>query len=255
MKPFYLLILLSLGLYALEGVEKEEYIKTSVTVGAGAYIQSQPYKDADPLTTPTPVVFFDNSLFYVRWVRMGMYFAGENKENYSWGLSLTLQPRPFQYKASDAAILSGMDERESSWEGGLALAFKMENFFFETIAVHDLLNRSEGTVIRAEAGFDYQQGDWSFYPSILAIWYSDNMNDYYYGVKADESRPFRPAYQAKSGLNYAVQSYIDYAFNKNWHTLFNLRVDYLSSQIKNSPIVDDDVMVSGLVSLIYTFEY
>lgn len=255
MKPLYLIILSCHILLAAEGIEKEERVKDTLTIGGGGYIQSQPYEGADPMVTPTPVIFFDNSLFYIRWVRMGMYFAGEKKENYSWGASITLQPRPFGYKPKDATILNGMDERETSWEAGLALAFKHEKFFFETILVHDVLDRSNGSVIRAELGTDYKTGDWSFYPSILAVWHSNKFNDYYYGVNNDESSLFRPAYTAKADIDYAAQTYINYAFNKHWNTLINLRADYLSAQIRHSPVVDDNLMLSGMVSLIYNFEY
>jgi len=254
----YLLVLLGvIGLLiAKEPIQKEEGVIDNVVVGGGIYTQSQPYGDAKALVTPTPVIFFDNSLFYVRWVRFGMYFAGAKKENYSWGLSLSVQPRPFGYESSDAKILQGMNERDTSWEGGVALAFKADDTFVEFLVFRDLLGKSEGTIARAELGGTYEMGDWSFYPSVLAIWHDEKFNNYYYGVKQEEEiAGVRAAYNAKAGFDYAAQTYVKYAFNPQWHALFNFRADYLNTQIRNSPIVSDKTMVSGMLSLMYSFNF
>ena len=52
--------------------------KQKITVGLGAYMQTQPYKDVDTIILPSPVIFFDNDLFYIRWSRAGVYFYGDN---------------------------------------------------------------------------------------------------------------------------------------------------------------------------------
>jgi outer membrane protein len=59
--------------------------KQNVTVGFGPYLQSEPYKDTKNLLLPSPVIFFDNALFYVRWSRFGMYFLGEKKKRLCLG--------------------------------------------------------------------------------------------------------------------------------------------------------------------------
>lgn len=67
--------------------------KQKVTIGACPYIQSQPYKGASELILPSPIVFYDNGLFYIRWSRLGIYFLGDKQDDYAWGFSLTAQPR------------------------------------------------------------------------------------------------------------------------------------------------------------------
>ena len=69
-KLLLILILLSTLLHA----------KDDTYIGLGPYFQTQPYKDADPVVLASPVIFFDNSLFYVRWTRVGMYFYGQKGE-------------------------------------------------------------------------------------------------------------------------------------------------------------------------------
>jgi len=249
------LIMLSALLAETEHPTTSLQKKQKVLVGGGAYVQSQPYEGADAIILPTPVIFFDNKLFYVRWTRVGMYFLGSSDDEFSWGLSLTAQPRPNGYKEEESSTLKGMDTKEVSWEAGLSFATEYKQVYFELIAMHDLLDTFNGYTVRAELGTTIKTGNWSLYPSLFAIYRSDYFNNYYYGVKESEETLFRPAYNATGDMEYAIQAYIKYDFTKEWSTLINLRADQLSNEAYNSPIVDTHQMYSGMVSLLYTFEY
>lgn len=225
--------------------------ENSLSIGAGPYIQTQPYRNADPLVLPSPVIFLEYEIVYIRWSQMGIYFyGGEN-----WGLSLMLQPRPFGYKPEDSDLLKGMHERKSSWEGGLSLAGKNDLGFAEIIYVNDLLNSSNRSLVRAELGTKIKHGNWTFVPSFLMLWFSQGFNEYYYGVRDDESTLSRPQYHPHAGLNSAVQSYINYQISPEWGVLTNIRADYLNTTITQSPIVSDKHIFSGMISLLYTFDF
>ena len=227
-----------------------------VTVGAGAYMQTQPYKNVDSIIVPSPVVFFDNSLFYVRWTRAGLYFLGDKQDNYAWGFSLTAQPRINNYKASDSSYLSGMSDKESSIEGGLAFSASVDKLCIEIMALTDTLRNHEAWVLNTEISYNkLQLGEFSFYPSILFNYQSSKFINYYYGVKSYEATASRAAYSAGNGLQIGVQTYIDYPLTDKWSAFLNLRADKLPTEATDSPIVSDDYMYSGLVSLIYTFQY
>lgn len=226
-----------------------------VSLGAGPYIQSQPYSDVKNIVVPSPVIFFDNSLFYIRWSRAGLYFMGEKNDDYAWGLSLTIQPRPYGYEASDSAALEGMQQRKNSLEAGVALSFKRGDAYVESMLVTDVLGRSQAWIFKTEVGYAWHVGDLSLYPSLLVIYQSADFIDYYYGVKAEETRANRPYYKPNSGVDYAAQTYISYPLTKELDIFVNIRADRLSNQVTSSPIVEDGYIYSGLVSLIYTFSY
>ncbi len=247
---FFYLLLLSNILFA-------EDVKQEVSIGFGPYIQSQPYKNTSDFILPSPVVFFDNSLFYVRWSRVGMYFLGDKKEDFAWGLSLTAQPRTLGYKASDSEILTGMDERKSSLEGGLALSAKYKDTYIENMLLHDLLSYHKSWLNRTEIGTKYSLGKVNFYPSVVMLYMSEKFMNYYYGVKENEVNLAlnRPAYKANSGFEFGVQTYIGFPLTKNVSALFNLRYDYLPKSAKISPLVEDNYIYSGLASILYNFEY
>ena len=227
-----------------------------VTIGLGPYIQSQPYYGVDDIVVPSPVIFFDNGIFYVRWSRAGLYFLGEKGDKISWGFSLTAQPRPFGYKPSDSSTLTGMEERKSTFEGGLAFSASYEKEkYIEIMLLTDLFERHDAWLLKTEIGDTYKFGKASFYPSLIIMYQSQQFLDYYYGVKTSEATPTRKAYSASSGFEVGIQTYISYPLTDNFSLLTNLRYDRISSSAYDSPIVKDNYIYSGLFSVIYTFEY
>ncbi|WP_372998930.1 MipA/OmpV family protein [Sulfurimonas sp.] len=226
--------------------------KQKVTIGAGPYIQTQPYKNVDDIVIPSPVIFFDNGIAYVRWSRAGLYFFGDKQEDYAWGFSLTIQPRLYGYKASD---IQGMDERKTTWEGGLAFSAKTGKAYIEIMALTDMLDRYESFIVKTEAGYDFEFANFSLYPSLILIYQSSDFLNYYYGVKKSEELGSRKEYIPNDGLQIGAQTYIKYPFTEKFSALINLRVDKISKEATQSPIVNDDYIYSGLLSLIYTFEY
>lgn len=226
--------------------------KQKVTIGAGPYLQTQPYAGVDDLLLPSPVIFFDNGLFYARWSRFGLYFLGEKKEDYAWGFSLTVQPRTYGYDSSDIA---GMDTRENTFEGGVAFSAKTDKAYIELMVLSDILGRYNSWIFKSEIGYDFEYGKFSFYPSLIFNYQSSQFMNYYYGVESHEATLQREAYSPSSGLQIGAQTYIEYPFTEELSAFVNLRVDKLSKEATNSPLVNEDYIYSGLASLIYTFEY
>ena len=230
--------------------------KQKLTIGAGSYIQTQPYKNVNTIALASPVIFFDNGVAYVRWSRVGIYFLGEKNDNNSWGFSITAQPRVYGYNSSDSNILTGMNDRENSFEGGLAFSSQIDKAHFEIMALTDVISRHETWIISTEFGYDFKFGKLDLYPSFLAIYQSQEFLDYYYGVTNQEAiTSTNNAYFPHAGVQLGLQTYVKYPITKNISTFLNLRVDKLSQEATDSPIVEDDYIYSGLVSLIYTFKY
>ena len=247
------ILILTLLIFSLHS--QEETKKQKVTVGLGPYIQTQPYKGVASLLVPSPVIFFDNGFFYVRWSRAGMYFLGDKGDEFSWGFSLTVQPRTYGYKAEDSKYLKGMDDRDSTFEGGLAFSASYNDIYIETMLLTDMLVRYESWLFKTEIGNEFALGDFTFYPSIIVVYESDEFVNYYYGVKENEVSVDRALFTPGAGWQLGAQTYIEYPFTDKLSGLVNLRVDRLPTSALNSPLIESDYIYSGLVSLIYTFEY
>ncbi|MEA2091479.1 MAG: MipA/OmpV family protein [Campylobacterota bacterium] len=243
----YILILLLIFL-TLNAEDK----KQKITIGAGPYMQTQPYKNVDDILIASPVIFFDNGIAYIRWSRAGIYFLGSKQDDYAWGLSLTMQPRVYGYSSSD---IQKMDERKNTWEGGLAFSAQADETYIEVMLLTDILDRYDSWILKAEFGVDYKFANFSLYPSLIFIYQSSDFLNYYYGVKKEEELLSRKEYIPNNGVQLGAQTYIKYPFTDNFSALINLRVDKISNEAASSPIVNEDYIYSGLLSLIYTFEY
>ncbi len=246
MRFFAPLFAFALGAFATETT-------SPLLVGAGAYMQTQPYKGANAKSVPSPVVFFDNHLFYVRWTRVGVYFLGDKKDDLSWAFSLTAEPQPLGYNAQESSYLTGMN-RASSLQGGLGFDMQYKESFLNVAIFHDLLNKSNASLARAEFGQHLKIKQLDLYPSLALLYHTAKFNDYYYGVKADEATPQRAIYTPSSSLDYSLQTYAKYSFNGKWATLLNFRIDTLDKEESNAAIVSDSRIYSGLISLLYTLE-
>ena len=249
MKYLVIFMLLLVNLSAQQSKQK-------LTIGAGPYFQSEPYKGASTLILPSPVIFFDNSVVYARWSRFGVYFLGDKKEDYSWGFSLTVQPRTLGYKASDSDYLKGMSDRDSTLEGGLAFSASYKNStYIEVMLLADVLNKYNSWVSSVEVGDEFKVGNFTFYPSAMVLYQPRKFVDYYYGVKNSEATLLRPAYSPDGGFAFGIQTYIKYPLTKKLSAFFNIRADRIPSSAYNSPLVNNKFIYSGLASLIYTFSY
>ncbi len=227
--------------------------KQKLTIGAGPYMQTQPYKDVDDIVIASPVIFFDNSIVYIRWSRAGVYFLGSEEDDYSWGFSITAQPRVYGYESSD---IYGMTEKKNTWEGGLAFSAKTDKAYIEIMALTDILDRYDSWIVKTEFGYDFEFDNFSLYPSMILIYQSSDFLNYYYGVSNLESiTSTYYEYHPDASLQIGAQTYIKYPFTDNFSALINLRVDRISKEATHSPIVSEDFIYSGLASLIYTFQY
>jgi len=247
MRNILLLILLILSLQAKE---------QKVVIGLGPYFQTQPYKDVDPIIIPSPVIFFDNGLLYMRWSRGGVYFLGEKGDKFSWGVSLTAQPRTFNYSPDDSIYLQGMEEKKSTIEGGFALSMLYEKRYLEIMLLTDILDRYESWILKAEFGDEFEFGDLTLYPSFIITYQSKDFINYYYGVSAEESaRTPYEIYTPGDGISLGFQTYANYPLTENLSALFNARVDRIPTSAGDSPLIETSYVYSGLASLIYTFTY
>ena len=78
--------------------------------------------------------------------------------------------------------------------------------------------------------------------------------DYYYGISNQEAaNSGLSAYNPKGAWSLFAGTSIIYQFQKHWQASVMLRVNKLSSEITNSPMISKEYMTTGIVSLGYRF--
>ena len=97
---------------------------------------------------------------------------------------------------------------------------------------------SDNIVIQATAGID---------------WASEEMVDYYYGIDSSDTPNKASFFEGKSSINPYAKLFAAYKIDNHWKVFFSVNYKSLSNNITNSPIVEDDDIVTSFIGASYVF--
>ncbi len=171
-------------------------------------------------------------------------------------MSVEISPNLQALDPDDDSRLSGLDERKWTVHGGFSISmptpFGMTSLKFQ----QDLLNRHQGQVITLGWHKRFQASEkWSFGIGARATAYLPKYTRYYYGVSQEEAQNSSfNAYQPDTGYEYGPNAVINYFLAPGSVSLmFMYSYSWLSSQIKNSPLVPRDTQYSMMAGVMYYF--
>lgn len=217
-------------------------------LGLGASVSKKVYAGSDTEVRALPLLMYDN-----RWVSVSG--AGASLKLPSAGpFQFRLSVRYAEgYKASDTAILNGMQDRKASlWVGPQAsLRSSAGNLSAEWLG--DAMSHSNGQQVRVAFDHDFRVGVFSIRPRIAVTWLDDNYVDYYYGVTQGESTSTRPAYTGKASTDPELGVRIAYPLAPRHTISLDASASHLGSGITNSPLVDRANHFSVRLGYLYNF--
>lgn len=245
----FVLLGLSSSARAQEAGEDGDYLKLA---GAGVLVSTSPYEGGDSRVFGAPVGIWRNKRFFLEGIKGGVIVA----ENQTFRADLIAVPRLMGYDSGDAPILDGMQDRDWSLDGGVQLKWKVpevNDLDFHLALVADLLGTHKG--YEADAGLSriFPAKYYQLVPRIGLKWQSGEINDYYFGVRADEATAGRPAYSSGGGLNYYANLGVYTGFSKDWFVLIRGGVEWLADEIRGSPLVDENAVFSGMLGIARRF--
>lgn len=227
--------------------------ETTFRLGPGLLITDKAHKGGDTRVLPIPAISYQRGRFMVFGTQARWVFY------YEEGLMISAlgKLRLEGYRSSESRHLSGMDKRRMTLEGGLAVAQEFDWGRLTAEWTSDVLNEHKGHELRLVAdrrfadifGFDKL----AFTPAVGGNWRSKQLNNYYYGVKSKEARPDRDAYTVGDTLGLLTAARLDYALSERWNLFGAVSVEWLSSKISDSPIVDQHHRMSIFIGGMYTF--
>jgi len=164
------------------------------------------------------------------------------------------------YQASDSTKLTGMAERKNSWDLGGRVAAKTGLGVVSLAATGDVSGKHKGQEVDLKFSQDLFRKGPRGNPRGVSVdlqagvkWQSDEVVDYYYGVKNSESTAARATYAGKD----AVTPYIGLTARTNIanHVTFDVGAIYkhYPDEITESPIADKDHDVEITAGLTYWF--
>lgn len=235
--------------WADEAKPLEKPSKREVFVGAGAVISSKPYKGVDPKIYPVPMFGYEGERLYLRGVGGGYRLFRKG----GWSLGPVLQPRFDGYESDDSSDLAGMEDRDWTVDGGVGLSWLTDYGLIGLSWVTDLFGKHDGQEVELSYTALFSKGGFDFIPSVGLRYKTDNLVDYYYGVKSDEARAGRPSYEADAATDPFVRVAVRRKLVGKWSLLGAVQYEWFDSEIKDSPIVDQSQDVSFVAGVLYSW--
>jgi outer membrane protein len=164
-----------------------------------------------------------------------------------------VEPRVDGFKEDDSPFLRGMRDRNWSVDGGVNIEAATPVGLLGTSITTDLLGRHRGQEVEFRYLIMFPALGLHVSPTGGIRWKSDNLVDYYYGVKPNEARPGRPAYEGEQAFDPFLRLVVRRKLTKHWSLFSDARYEWLASEITNSPIVSRDYQFSITTGALYAW--
>lgn len=248
-KNITLAFLLGLAMAAAALAQPPDPNKPQFSLGLAVISSPEPYRGTDNETLVIPAFSFSYKRFYFRGIYAGFNLFDQNGIE----VDLIARPRFGGYDEDDSPFLRGMEDRRISADLGFQVEWEGEHFGLRLTPVTDVLDRSGGQEVAFDVLFPLQRGPFRIEPRIGAVWLSADSADYYYGVRSEEARPGRPAYEPGDTVNLTAGMFAFAPVSQKWIFQGFVEAERLGGNIQDSPIVDQDLGWTAFAGLSYQF--
>jgi len=226
----------------------------SVPGGAGlgfaTRMESSPYRDGGTRNDLVPLYLYEGKHVYLHAYRVGLklYDRGDNRLDVFFAHRF----EGFPYDRIPSSLV-GMTERGPGLDFGTSYQRSGPWGAVYAEYLHDTSGASEGSELRLGYDYEWKGARWRLRPHVMLARRDARLNDYYYGVRPDEATAIRPAYRPGGGVNAQLGLFGSYNLTERWRLLAGLAATRWAKGVRNSPIVDDRVQLSGVLGLMYDF--
>ena len=198
-----------------------------------------------------PLYLYEGKHVYLHAYRFGLKFEN-NQDTDRFDLFLSHRFEGFPYDRIPTS-LAGMAGRSEGLDAGVS--YQRSGPWGAVFAeyLHDVARASDGNELRLGYNYDWHSGRWWLRPKVMLSLRDAKLNDYYYGVQANEATALRPAYQPGSGLNEQVALYGAYRLSERWRLVVGISATHWASGVRHSPTVDTRIQFSGMLGAMYDF--
>ncbi|AOT07410.1 MipA/OmpV family protein [Pseudoalteromonas luteoviolacea] len=203
--------------------------------------------------------------FYLN-THSGDFFGGSDLgyqliQEENWGLDAIFGN--YQIPFSDKGYYSNEDERVEALKTinqrkvdqslGLAYYRTIGDFLAVAELVYDVFGDSRGWVFHIEATRNFELRNWDLWLNFGANYYSQNFNNYFYGVSPSEVNDYLYGFTAGDGATVFVQTQVNYPIAQDWVYSAGASVLIGSGGVKSSPLVDSNYARVFFTGVKYVF--
>lgn len=172
--------------------------------------------------------------------------------NGPFSLTVAARPRFSGLISTDGAQLDGID-REVTGDVALEAVYDIGRFYADGAIRQEFTGEHDGQELRLGVGTRQRLGAVGLSLNAGAAWQSEDLSQYIWGVSASEVAVGRPAYAPGNVLVPYLSIGARLPINDNLSLLGTIRADFLPSEVTDSPIIEDDTLISGGLGFVYRF--
>lgn len=226
-------------------------------IGVGVGYTHQPYRDWNESEMQLyPFITYYYESFFIDGDSLGYTLYSEEINGEGFYINLIANISQGGYEENDSPFFVSMADRDDiAVELGFSTGFITPVGFFEFSTTQDVANAHGGYIVDLAYSIPLSGESETFQlmPYLGVTYYSDDYNDFYYGVRENEATITRLAYKSKGGVNFYTGMGLSYQINNRWSLLGDVGYQKLNSHIKDSPIVIKDNIISVLLGVGYSF--
>ncbi|MGI9287116.1 MAG: MipA/OmpV family protein [Pseudomonadales bacterium] len=158
------------------------------------------------------------------------------------------------FSREELAALIDSPDRDYAFEMGFEFLSNGNWGFLQAQFNSDVSSVHNGHEFWLTYGYDWFLGRWHAQPSIGVSWKSAEFNNYYFGVREEESIPFLlPPYRTGSGVNYSGKLALSYLLTENWKFVMMAEREKLNDGATDSPFIFEDSITTYFAGVYYRF--
>ncbi len=215
------------------------------SVGIGVASRGAVYEGESGRSMPFPLIGYEGERFYLQGTSAGYRLI----QNESFTLKAHVSANFNSIAADDfgrkelaarGINRNSLEDRDIGADAGMTASWKTAGGTFEADVRADIANTSDGYQASLDYGFPFSIGNATVTPGIGVTLYSSDLANYYYGTLPEEIKRGVVDYKPGSATvpHAGVTAIVPFA--SKWTFISSVNIEFLPSEITDSPLVDKD---------------
>lgn len=227
----------------------------SIGIGYGA--TTELYKNNDT-SYVLPIVNVEYDNFFVKGATVNGFSFGYNLyQDDFYTFSLYVKPfGGYDIEAKDMKHgYKNIDDRERKFMGGAEVTVYTGIYDIEMSVSADYGKEGGNILFQIDRPY-FVNSRLTIVPSANFVYFNSDYIDYYFGVSHSEAMRnsgIKRSYEGDSAHSFGINVAATYRFTDSFGLMGFAGVNRVSEEIKNSPLVDDDIIYYAGTGIVYTF--
>lgn len=224
----------------------------SAAVGAGVFSSQSIYKGGENQTQPFPYLELEYGPLFFSGGELGVFVGGVEE----WGLGMALTVGSDfvgNTEYDDSPELADLKKLDNVINGSINVFWETNYGEFGLAYSTDISNKHDGNSVRLSYGKMFQYGKWLIGPELSVIQNSEEVTQYYYGVKDSQTKAGRPVYTPGKSKVYTLGLNVGYEIDEHHSLMGMVGATSYGNEIYKSPIVQEKSSVE--LGLFYLYKF